>query len=208
LHYQTGLSDYSNEEKEAFAFHTLCSFLAKSRYHVATPVPDLGDDLWIRSRHPPSRVIRVQMKSSFHWVQRTNTETRRYAVNIATRSLDDDCADDKLYAVPLFENGNDLEFGFHFGFIPSTFLATPPIRGHLCVPKGTKRVVLHVDRTRIHGKFDYRLYMKRPEMEQGMGADLNCYFGLPGLQNFHSGESLHPNVVAWRTLAKLGSNGH
>lgn len=152
--YISHLQNMTYEHKEAIFLGHLKSKLLLNNFLVATPEPDMGDNIWFANHSVENyQIYPAQIKSAFmyQWVKKG--ESKRFVVNVKSRRFESSLRKKFFYFFGLYDPDH-TSGEFHIGCIPSSFFLE-----HWDFLSTTKRITAKnyqgTDKQRINLYFDY-----------------------------------------------------
>lgn len=118
--YTSFLKEMSHEQKEAIFLGHLKSQLLSKNFIVATPEPDLGDNIWFANNHNKNyEIYPAQIKSAYmyQWIQKNTA--KRYVLNVKSKKFEATLNRKFYYIIGLYDPDHITKF--HIGCIPSSF---------------------------------------------------------------------------------------
>ena len=119
--YISYFKEMEHEQKELIFLGYLKSQLLLNNFFVATPEPDIGEDIWVANNNIENYQIHpAQIKSAFtfQWVHKG--ERKRYVVNIKARRFESTLQRKFYYFFGLYDPEH-IPGSFHVACIPSSF---------------------------------------------------------------------------------------
>lgn len=145
--------DMANDQKEAIFLGYLKAQLLLKNYVVATPEPDLGEDIWFAKNDPEDYHIHpAQIKSAYMYQWTKKGTSKRFIINIKAGRFESTLRK-KFYYFFGFYDPEHRSGLFHIACIPSSFFLE-----HWDFLSTTKRITAknsQGDRERINLYFDY-----------------------------------------------------
>lgn len=142
------------EQKESIFLGYLKAQLLLNNYIVATPEPDIGEDIWVANNNIENHhIYPAQIKSAFMYLPLDNGKIKRYIVNVKSKRFESALHKKFYYFIGLYDP--EYEAGlFHIACIPSSFFLD-----HWEFLSRTKRANTKSyqgsDKQRINLHFDY-----------------------------------------------------
>ena len=152
--YVSYFTDMTYEHKESIFLGYLKAQLLLNNYLVATPEPDIGEDIWVAKNNKNDYQIHpAQIKSAFMYQWVKMGEVKRYVVNVKSRRFEDTLRRKFYYFFGLYDPERKAGL-FHVACIPSSFFLE-----HWDFLTSTKRITTKnyqgTDKQRINLYFDY-----------------------------------------------------
>jgi hypothetical protein len=154
--YVSYFTEMTHEHKESIFLGYLKTQLLLNNYLVATPEPDIGEDIWVANNNNDNYHIHpAQIKSAFMYQWINKGGAKRYVVNIKSRRFESTLQKKFYYFFGLYDPEHKSGL-FHIACIPSSFFLE-----HWEFLTTTKRITANnypgTDKQRINLYFDYYL---------------------------------------------------
>lgn len=152
--YISFFKNMTHEHKESIFLGYLKAQLLLNNYLVATPEPDIGEDIWVANNNVDDYHIHpAQIKSAFTYQWINKGEAKRFVVNIKAKRFESTLKKKFYYFFGLYDPDHTSGF-FHIACIPSSFFLE-----HWEFLSRTKRITAKnyqgSDKQRINLHFDY-----------------------------------------------------
>jgi len=148
--------EFGHEHKESIFLGYLKSQLLLNNFLVATPEPDIGEDIWVAKNNIESyQIYPAQIKSAFMYQLVNKGEDKRYLLSIKFRRFESTLQRKFYYFFGLYDPDR-ISGLFHIACIPSSFFLE-----HWDFLTNTKRITAKKyqgsDKQKINLYFDYSL---------------------------------------------------